>query len=142
MHMSQAAAALVLVLAGCAAEQTKIVQRESTSTGYIAYRYTLNAPEGAAPYQVWLRPYNEGGMLFVCGYLTSQVSGVAETRIQSWWQAAQLSLNDTPIGTGHFLQIRKPGDLQGNCVETKVAWKDEFQSVPLRLRAKGPDGSV
>lgn len=135
-------AAALVVLAGCATDQTKIVRREAPSTDYSAYAYRLSSPQGEVPYQVFLRPYNDSGKLVVCGYLTGGVAGAAEARIESWWQSARLSLNGHDIGTGHFLKARRPGDVRSTCVETPVAWKDEFQSVPLRLRAKGPDGSV
>lgn len=143
MKRACAAIAALASLAACATEPTKIVRVENASNDYVSYAYKMPSPQGELPYQVLLRPYNDGGTLIVCGYLTSQVQdGAAETRIQTWWQNADMVLNGKPIGTGHFLRVRRPGDLQASCVDTRVAWISDFQSVPLRLNAKGVDAAT
>lgn len=129
-----AAAALLALLGACTAERTKIVRTESISSDYSVYAYNLSSPQGNLPHQVFLRPYNDGGMLAVCGYMTGAATGSAQDLIEAWWRRAALSLNGYRIGTGHFLQLRQPGDLRAACVETPVGWKEDFRSVPLRLQ--------
>jgi hypothetical protein len=130
---------LLALLGACTAERTKIVRTESISSDYTSYAYNLSSPQGDLPHQVFLRPYNDGGMLAVCGYITGSATGSAQDLIEGWWRKAQLSLDGHRVGTGHFLQLRQPTDLRASCVETPVAWKETFQSVPLRLQANGSE---
>jgi hypothetical protein len=129
-----AAAAFLALLGACTAERTKIVRTESISSDYTSYAYKLSSPQGELPHQVFLRPYNDGGMLAVCGYIAAMATGSAQDLIEAWWRRAELSLNGYRIGTGHFLQLRQPNDLRAACVETPVAWKEDFRSGPLRLQ--------
>jgi hypothetical protein len=134
-----AAAAFLALLGACTAERTKIVRTESISSDYTVYAYKLSSPQGDLAHQVFLRPYRDGTMLAVCGYITGAVTGSAQDLIEAWWRRAELSLNGNRIGTGHFLQVRQPADLRASCVETPVAWKEDFRSPPLRLQANGSE---
>lgn len=139
MRSGVAAAIFLVLLGACTAERTKIVRTESISSDYTAYAYKLSSTQGDLPHEVFLRPYNDGGMLAVCGYMTGMAAGSAQDMIEAWWRRAELSLNGYRIGTGHFLQLRQPSDLRASCVETPVAWKEDFRSPPLRLQANGSE---
>lgn len=127
---------LALALGACAGEQAKIVRTEEARSGYANWTFTMsNSGGGSSSHQVFLKPSNEGGKLVVCGYIVASVNSIEQQLIEGWWRQADLSLNDTPIGKGNFLAIRKPGDRQATCIETIHAWKDQFR-VP-RLDVKG-----
>jgi hypothetical protein len=121
---------------GACAEQAKIVRTEEARTGYISWTYTMTTTRGGdASHQVFLKPSNEGGKLVVCGYIVASVNSIEQQLIEGWWRQADVSLNDTPIGKGYFLTIRKSGDRQATCIETSHAWQDKFRAP--QLQAKG-----
>ncbi len=136
MKMLVAVLGLAAALGACAAEQAKIVRSEEARSGYTSWTFKSSTTRmGDASYQVLLKPSNEGGKLVVCGYIVGSVNSIEQQLIEGWWRQADMSLNDTPIGKGNFLAVRKPGDRQATCIETVHAWKDQFRSP--RLDVKG-----
>jgi hypothetical protein len=136
MKMLVAVLGLAAALGACAAEQAKIVRTEEARGGYVSWTFTMsNNRGGDSSHQIFLKPSNESGKLVVCGYLVASVNSIEQQLIEGWWRQADMSLNDTPIGKGNFLAIRKPGDRQATCIETVHTWRDEFRSP--RLDVKG-----
>jgi hypothetical protein len=122
---------------GACAEQAKIVRTEEARSGYSSWTFTMtNSRGGDTSQRLFLRPVNEGGKLVLCGYIEATVTSIDLQGIESWWRQADMTLNDTPIGKGSFLTVRKPGDRQATCVETVHAWRDQFRSPKLDVKGQ------
>jgi hypothetical protein len=87
-------------------------------------------------YTVWLKPFNEGGNLGVCGFIESHGTGLDNQLIEAWYRQADLFLNDTHIGRASFLSVREQDDRQARCVRTTAPWEQKFDG-PLKLNARG-----
>lgn len=135
MKLQLMALGLAAVLGACA-EPAKIVRTEQAGSGYSFWTMNMKSSrEGESSHRVYLKTSNEGGKLVVCGYLEANVNSLDQQAIEGWWRQADVSLNDTPIGKGSFLAVRKPGDRQATCIETTQPWRDAFRTP--KLDAKG-----
>ncbi|MBT6509637.1 MAG: hypothetical protein P8Q36_16800 [Alphaproteobacteria bacterium] len=116
--------ALSLLIAAC--QTTRTTFFETAKWGYRQTQLTWTTGFSST---VYVRILERNGFVAYCSYVVSG-SPVSHYETESAFFAAQnIYVEGLPIGSGNFMQIHSntiDGPIRSACVETDIAWNNDF----------------